>query len=68
MKEIIAYAHGIAPSELTGDDDSYCQMIIDTYSNAYLKRVLDTKYGTGCCNYIVEAFRYYSENNSQKKD
>lgn len=68
MKEIIAYAHGIAPSELTGDDVNYCQMIIDTYSNAYLKRVLDTKYGTGCCDYIVKAFRYYSENNSQKKN
>ncbi|MGN0352942.1 MAG: MerR family transcriptional regulator, partial [Roseburia sp.] len=68
VKEIIAYAHGNAPSDLTGDYDNYCQMIIDTYSNDYLKKVFDTKYGTGCCDYIVEAFRYYSENSRSKNN
>lgn len=63
VKEIIAYAHGNAPSELVGNHDDYCKMIIDVYSNDYLKRVFDAKYGAGCCDYIVDAFRYYSENN-----
>lgn len=59
VKEIIAYARGNAPSELVGDDDNFCKMIIDLYSNDYLKRVFDTKHGAGCCDYIVEAFRYH---------
>lgn len=41
----------------------YIQMLIDTYSNDYTKEVTDSKYGKGAANYIVEAFRYYSENN-----
>lgn len=59
VKEIIAYAHGNAPSELVGDDNNYCQMIIELYSNDYLKAVTDTKYGAGSCDYIAEAFRHY---------
>ena len=59
VKEIIVYAHGNAPSELVGDDDKYCRMIIDTYSNDYLKKVFDTKHGAGSSDYIVEAFHYY---------
>ena len=59
VKEIIAYARGNAPSELIGNDDKYCNMIIELYSNNYLKTVTDTKYGTGSCDYIAEAFRYY---------
>ena len=38
-------------------------MIIDTYSNDYLSKVIDTQYGVGSSEYIVKAFRYYSENN-----
>ncbi len=38
-------------------------MMIDTYSNDYLSKVFDTKHGTGSSEYIVKAFRYYSENN-----
>ena len=63
VKEIVAYAHGNAPYELVGDDDNYCHIIIDTYSNDYLKAGIDSKYGTGSCDYIVKAFRYYSESN-----
>ena len=59
VKEIIAYARGNAPSELIGDDRQYCNMIIELYSNDYLKAVTDTKYGRGSCDYIVEAFRSY---------
>lgn len=61
VKEIIAHAQRNAPSELVGDDDNYCKMMIDLYSNDYLKKVFDTKHGKGCCDYIVNAFRcYYS--------
>lgn len=59
VKEIIAYAHENAPAKLVGDDKKYCQMIIEVYSNDYLKKVTDTKYGTGSCDYIAEAFRHY---------
>ena len=59
VKEIIAYAHGNAPSELVGDDENYCRMIIETYSNDYLKRVFDTKHGEGASEYIVKAFECY---------
>ena len=38
-------------------------MMIDTYSNDYLSKVFDTKHGAGSSEYIVKAFRYYSENN-----
>lgn len=58
VKEIIAYAHGNAPSELVGDDDNYCQMIIDLYSNDYFKRIFDTKNGAGSADYVVKAFQY----------
>ena len=59
VKEIITYAQGGAASELVGDDDNYCRIIIDTYSNDYLKKVFDTKYGEGSCDYIVKAFQCY---------
>ena len=59
VKEIIAHALGNAPSELVGDDKNYCHMIIETYSNDYLKKVFDTKHGEGASEYIVKAFRCY---------
>lgn len=58
VKEIISHARKNAPSELIGNDDNYCHMIIETYSNDYLKKLFDTKNGAGSCDYIVEAFRY----------
>lgn len=64
VREIIAFAHGNAPSGLFGSQDSYCNTIISVYSNDYLKSIFDTKHGTGSCDYIVRAFRYYLENNS----
>lgn len=42
----------------------YINVLIDTYSNDYIKNITDTKYGKGASNYIVKAFRYYSENNA----
>ncbi|MCM1560175.1 MAG: MerR family transcriptional regulator [Butyrivibrio sp.] len=66
VKEIIAYARGNASSKLIGDDKQYCSMIIEVYSNEYLKAVTDTKYGTGSCNYIADAFRSYLHKGEKK--
>ena len=62
VKEIIAYAQGNVSSELIGDEDNYCHMIIETYSNDYLRKVFDTKYGEGASEYIVKAFECYVKN------
>lgn len=61
VQEIIAFAQGNAPLELFGNQDGYCKMIIDLYSNDYLKAVTDTKYSAGSCDYIVKAFQYYRD-------
>lgn len=41
----------------------YMDMLINAYSNDYIKSITDSKYGKGASDYIVKAFRYYSENN-----
>ena len=67
VKDIIARAYGnSSTTQLVGTEDSYCRMIIDLYSNDYLKTVTDTKYGTGSCDYIVESFRYYLHKSENK--
>lgn len=43
-------------------DKPYLNIIIDTYASDYVKKITDTKYGEGASDYIVKAFRYYSEN------
>ena len=63
VEEIIANAQATVPKLLIGGAENYCRMIIATYSNDYLSKVFDTKHGTGSSEYIVKAFRYYSENN-----
>lgn len=45
-------------------DKPYINMLIDTYSNDYMKNRTDNRYGAGASDYIVKAFRYYSENNA----
>lgn len=42
----------------------YMDMLINAYSNDYIKSITDSKYGNGASNYIVKSFRYYSENNA----
>ena len=49
-------------------DPPYIPALIDTYSSDYVKKITDTKYGEGASDYIVEAFRYYLENNSRKNN
>lgn len=38
---------------------NYLEVVINAYSNDYVKAVADTKYGNGAADYIVRAFRYY---------
>ena len=66
VREIINSAHENAPIDMAGTEGSYCQMMIDNYSDDYLKIIIDTKYGAGHCDYMVQAFRYYLENNVSK--
>lgn len=63
VRDIIAYAQGNAPSDLVGSQDNYCRMIIDLYSNDYPKTIFNTKNGAGSAEYVVNAFRYYLEQN-----
>lgn len=58
VREIIHFAHRNAPSEISGDHESYCKTIIETYSNGYLKKLFDTKNGAGSADYVVRAFQY----------
>lgn len=44
-------------------DKLYINVLIDTYSSDYIKSMTDSQYGKGASDYIVKAFRYYSENN-----
>ena len=63
VEEIIASIQTTTSKLLVGSAENYCRMMIDTYSNDYLSKVFDTKHGAGSSEYIVKAFRYYSENN-----
>ena len=43
-------------------DKSYIQLLIDSYSGDYVKKITDSKYGKGASDYIVEAFQCYLQN------
>ena len=49
-------------------DKPYINVLIDTYSSDYIKSMTDSKYGKGASDYIVKAFRYYSENNATENN
>ena len=61
VRKIIDNALAYAPESLVGSTENYCRTIINAYSNDYLSKVFDAKHGAGSCDYIVKAFRYYSE-------
>ena len=62
VEEIITGALASAPNLLIGSAENYCRIIMDAYSNDYLSKIMDAQYGKGSSEYIVKAFRYYSEN------
>ena len=47
---------------------SYTNNLINAHSNNYMKSITDSKYGKGASDYIVKAFRYYSENNAPENN
>ena len=49
-------------------DKPYINVLINTYSSDYIKSMTDSKYGEGASDYIVKAFRYYSENNASENN
>lgn len=58
VHEILLFAQGhVTSDKLVGEN--YCKIIIDTYSNDYLKTIYDTKHGAGSSDYLVKAFHYY---------
>lgn len=63
VKEIESFMQENTTAESIGKD--YWHMLIDTYSRDYIKRITDTKYGVGASAYIVQAFRFYSNNNQR---
>lgn len=66
VHEIMMFMRENATPDLIGPD--YWHMIIDTYSNEYVRAVNDTKYGEGASDYIASAFRYYGEHNTLGKN
>ena len=52
----------------TSLDEPYINVLIDIYSSDYIKNMTDSKYGKGASDYIVKAFRYYSENNASENN
>lgn len=49
-------------------DKPYLNVLIDTYSNDYIKSITDSKYGKGASDYIIKAFRYYLDNNASENN
>ena len=45
-------------------DKPWINVLMDIYSGDYIKNITDGKYGKGASDYIVKAFRYYSENSA----
>ena len=43
-------------------------MLINAYSNDYIKTITDSKHKKGASDYIVKAFCYYSENNAAENN
>ena len=62
VEAIITGALASAPNLLIGSAENYCRIIMGAYSNDYLSKIMDAQYGKGSSEYIVKAFRYYSEN------
>ena len=62
VHEIMMFMQENAIPNLIGP--GYWNIIIDTYSNEYVRAVTDSKYGDGASDYIANAFRYYGEHNT----
>lgn len=63
VKEILTGARAAAPDLPAGSAENHCRTVIGLYSNDYLSRIVDAKYGEGSSEYIRNAFRYYCDHN-----
>lgn len=59
VKELVKHIKENTTVDFLGQN--YWQMIIDTYSNQYIKTITDTKYGKGASDFIVKSFQYWLE-------
>ena len=71
--EVQSFVHSLIlliqeSGEAVSLDKPYIHVLIDAYSSDYVKKITDTKYGKGASDYIVKAFRYYSENSILEND
>lgn len=64
VQEIDEFIHKNAATVSLKSD--FWTVLIDSYSNDYVKAITDTKYGTGASDYIVNAFRYYVINHQDE--
>ena len=68
VQEIWSFIQENSTNVFISCSKSYMNMLIDTYSNDYIKSMTDSKYGEGASDYIVKAFCYYSENNASENN
>lgn len=62
VQEIIHFTTENAPCMSLGEN--YWHIILDSYSNDYVKNITDSKYGANASNYILKAFDYYLKHNT----
>lgn len=62
VQEIIHFTTENAPCMSLGEN--YWHIILDSYSNDYIKNITDSKYGANASNYILKAFDYYLNHNT----
>lgn len=62
VQEIIHFTTENAPCMSLGEN--YWHIILDSYSNDYIKNITDSKYGANASNYILKAFDYYLKHNT----
>lgn len=48
--------------------NSYWDIIINSYSNDFVKAITDTKYGMGASDYIAKAFQFYLDNRNGEEN
>ena len=64
VQEIWQFIQNYSTNVSISCSKSYMNMLINAYSNDYIKTITDSKYKKGASDYIAQAFRYYSENNA----
>ena len=66
VKEIIMFTQETTSS--VSMEESFWNMVIESYSNDLVKATSDKKYGAGASEYISKALRYYFQNNTSENN